>query len=350
MKKLKKLNFKKKPEALPPRITNETVAEHRERILAGGRRFKYPVQYGRRKLVFNTVLISLAAILLTLLFGWWQLYVVQNSSTLAYQATRVLPLPVARVDGHAVRYSDYFMHYRSSIHFSENIDGLDLDNENGQEMKSYFKRRSLDNAITEAYAEKLADELNITVSQEEVDVLLKAHLEVDGQQVSPQAYAAAVDEQYGWSEEEYSRSLERQLLRKKVSVAVDKKAESIKNQLEKELNSDGSNFEEIAKKFEGQVELSAPGRVPNGNTDGGQARAALGLQPGKVSAPFVSRGIDGYYFIKLLDKTDSEVNYISIKVPLTQLNTQLQAIKKDGKIKEYIKVAEVEGQVSTEEE
>ena len=26
------------------RITNETVAEHRERVLAGGRKFKYPLQ------------------------------------------------------------------------------------------------------------------------------------------------------------------------------------------------------------------------------------------------------------------------------------------------------------------
>jgi hypothetical protein len=26
-----------------PRITNETVAEHREKVLAGGRKFKYPV-------------------------------------------------------------------------------------------------------------------------------------------------------------------------------------------------------------------------------------------------------------------------------------------------------------------
>ena len=37
---------KKKAEPeVPSRITNDTVAKHREQILAGGRRFKYPVQY-----------------------------------------------------------------------------------------------------------------------------------------------------------------------------------------------------------------------------------------------------------------------------------------------------------------
>ncbi len=38
----------------PEHITNETVSEYRERILAGGRKFKYPVQYARHRLVIKT--------------------------------------------------------------------------------------------------------------------------------------------------------------------------------------------------------------------------------------------------------------------------------------------------------
>jgi hypothetical protein len=78
---LTKLPGKKKQES-PSRITNDTVAEHRERILAGGRRFKYPVQYSRHKLVINAVVISLVTLLVLLLVGWWQLYLAQNSSSL----------------------------------------------------------------------------------------------------------------------------------------------------------------------------------------------------------------------------------------------------------------------------
>lgn len=348
--KLPKFKSRKKSESLSQRITNETVAEHRERILAGGRRFKYPVQYGRWRLVINTILISLAAVLITTVFGWWQLYVVQNTGNFFYQVVKVLPLPAAKIEGQSVRYSDYLMQYRGSIHFSENIEGLDLDNDNGQEQKNYYKRLALDNAVTESYAEKLAKDLGVSVSNDEVESLLEQHMRADGQQISRQAYRAAISEMYGWSEEEYLRILERQLLRQKVSAAIDNEAKELKEELEDKLNLDGSNFEEVAEQYESRIELSAPGRVPHSNNDGGQAEAALNLTAGEASKPFVARSIDGYYFVKLLEKTDKEVSYLSIKVPLTELSKRLKTIRDSDNIKEHIKVPKVEAPASEEEE
>ena len=77
MKKLKLRRDKPEPEA-PSRITNETVAEHREQVLAGGRRFKYPRQYARHKLVFNALIIIFVTLILAALIIWWQLYSVQT--------------------------------------------------------------------------------------------------------------------------------------------------------------------------------------------------------------------------------------------------------------------------------
>ena len=79
------------------RITNDTVAEHRERILAGGRKFKYPLQYVRHRLVINTVIISTVALAALVSIGWWQLYSAQNTSEFMYKVTQVLPVPVASV-------------------------------------------------------------------------------------------------------------------------------------------------------------------------------------------------------------------------------------------------------------
>ena len=116
---MKKLQFKRREKAnktaIPTRITNETVAEHRERILAGGRRFKYPMQYARHRLVINTILVTVGALVLIAAIGWWQLYPVQNTSTFFYRVTRVLPLPVASVDGESVRYGDYLMYFNSLL-------------------------------------------------------------------------------------------------------------------------------------------------------------------------------------------------------------------------------------------
>jgi len=112
--------IRKQPEVPPSsRITSETVAHHRERILAGGRRFKYPVQYARHKLVFNAILISLSALIVVLFVGWWQLYKAQNTSEFMYRITKVVPMPIASIDGQSVLYSDYLLKYRSSVHYLE---------------------------------------------------------------------------------------------------------------------------------------------------------------------------------------------------------------------------------------
>jgi hypothetical protein len=128
---MKKLRLsKKKNHAAEPdtseRITNETVAEHREKVLAGGRRFKYPVQYAKHRLVINTIIISLVALIAITVVVWWQLYPTQNTSSFFYRITRVIPLPVASVDGHPVPYSDYLAGFRSQEHYLQYKEGVDL--------------------------------------------------------------------------------------------------------------------------------------------------------------------------------------------------------------------------------
>ena len=94
--KAKLLRRKKTDEAeSPSRITNETVAEHREQILAGGRKFKYPVQYSKHKLIVNSVLIAMTSLLVFVLFLWWQLYLVQYTSKFMYRVSQIVPLSVA---------------------------------------------------------------------------------------------------------------------------------------------------------------------------------------------------------------------------------------------------------------
>ena len=126
---MKKISLKRKEktEELPSRITNETVAEHREKILAGGRRFKYPIQYARHRLVAIAIVLAVVAFAATGLLSWWQLYINQSNNALLYRATQVVPVPVASVDGQAVRYSDYLMYYNSSVHFLKKSKQMSLD-------------------------------------------------------------------------------------------------------------------------------------------------------------------------------------------------------------------------------
>ena len=87
----------------------QKVEERREEVLANGRKFKYPLQYAKHKLVFNTIIISVVAIGILVAALWAMLYKFQNTGDVVYRISKVLPVPVAEVDGEKVRFSDYLM-------------------------------------------------------------------------------------------------------------------------------------------------------------------------------------------------------------------------------------------------
>src|SRR6476646_10202076 len=111
------------------RITNETVAEHRERILAGGRKFKYPLQTPKHRIVLVTVLLVVLTVATFFGVFTWSLYVGQNTSQFTQRLTQVLPYPVASVDGRQVRFSDYLLELRSALHYLSTKESVNFKSE-----------------------------------------------------------------------------------------------------------------------------------------------------------------------------------------------------------------------------
>lgn len=347
---MKKLPFKKrnrKKQEAPSRITNETVAEHRERILAGGRRFKYPIQYARHRLVFNTIIVTVAALLLLTFLGWWQLYPMQNTSTFFYRVTRVLPLPVASVDGAMVRYSDYLMYFRSSAHYLQQSEQINLDSEEGRRQLDYIKRKSMDTVIADTYAAKLANELGITVTDDEVDAVIDEDRNTANGRISQETYDASALSILGWSPEEYRQDARNKLIRQKVSYEIDDRAKQRADKAAQLLKSE-SNLAKVAEQLDGEgagaVTVGASGMVPRTNRDGGLSAAAAELDKGKISSAIKTTTGDGYYFVKLLEKTDTQVSYEYLKIPLTEFTDRLATLREEGKIKEFISIPEIENQ------
>jgi hypothetical protein len=348
---MKKLPFRRRKDAkqaIPSRITNETVAEHRERILAGGRRFKYPMQYARHRLVFNTVIVTLVTLLLFAVVGWWQLYLVQNTDSFLYRVTRVLPLPVASVDGEAVRYSTYLMYYNSSAHYLQQSEQVDLSSGDGERQLDYVKRKSMDNVIADAYALKLSRALNITVSEQQVDQVIKNDLNTANGPISQVTYDASALTILGWSPDEYRQDAKSKLIHQEVSYAIDSAAKQKANEAAQLLKTPNPDLVTIASTLGGQgagkVTIGASGMVPLTNSDGGLSAEAAKLQKGQFSPAVKPTTGDGYYFVQLLDKTDTQINYQYIRIPLTVFDEKLAALKKDGKIHEYISIPSVDNQ------
>jgi hypothetical protein len=344
---MKKLiaNFHKKDVRPPSRITNETVAEHREQILAGGRRFKYPIQYARHKLVINALIISISAIIILAVVGWWQLYPAQNSSEFIYRVTTVLPLPVASVDGQPVLYSDYLMKYRSDIHYLEQKEQVSLKSDDGKRQSDYHKRQAMEDVIADAYAMKLAKGLNMAVSDAEVEAFLKMQRQSDNGDVSEQTYNASILDILGWTPDEYRHAIKNKLLRQKVAYEVDKSAlrqsEAVAAQLQAGNSNLGNIVEQVNATGGSKTTYGASGWVPKTNQDGGLSLAASSLQKLQISSvvKVTTNGEYFYYFVRLLDVNDAQISYDYIQIPLNEFTKQLSDLGKAGKVTEYISIS-----------
>lgn len=347
---MKKLSLKLRKKAVEQpssRITNETVAEHRERILAGGRRFKYPMQYARHRLVFNTIIISLVALALIVVLIWQQLYVAQNTGTFLYRVTKALPIPVASVDDEPVRYSDYLMQYRFNIYYLEQKDKLNTSSEDGKRQVIYHKNQAMDKAVEYAYASKLARENNVSLSKDQINNLLEKQRHVGDVVVSKEAYDAVILDHYNWTPDEYEHELTNQLLLQEVTYKIDQTANKKKDAVAQAVKDPQANFDKIAEAQGGKgvekVTVGTSGLVLKNNRDGGLSEAAAKLTKGQISGPIKpTAGLgkplagDGFYFIKLLDINDTQLNYSFIRIPVTEFSNKLKAVREQGKVHNYI--------------
>lgn len=333
--------IKKKEEK---KTEQEKVDERREEVLAAGRKFKYPLQWTKHRVVINTVLISLVVLAIIITSGWLALYQFNMTDDMLFRITKVVPVPVATVDEESVRFSDYLMFYRSSLLSIERQSGQ-VDNDSSVEaLRAQYMRSALSEAEEYAYANKLAKELNITVSQEEVTKELERHLSLGGVERSEEAFLKIVKENFGLDKDEYEHMLYLTILKAKVEMEIDEAANKTANEVERMLAENGGNYTAIAESLGDKVEYQETGGlVDSQNIDGGRASEAIKLEPGQQSGRFVSINGDGYYFVKLINRTETEVNFVSIKVPFTEFKNRFDALHEEGKINELITIPEENG-------
>lgn len=330
-------------QAAPSKITNDTIAEHREKVLADGRRYKYPFQYAKHKLVINAVIIVVAAVVVLGVITWQQLYVAQNSSNLLYRVTKLLPLPVAQVGDVSALYRDYLLNYRSPEHFLKNYWDTNQDSEIGKAQLEYAKRQALDTAIADAYARKIAGEKSLTVSEEEIDAEI-AHIRSAGNgQLTVEAYDASAQKFLGMSPNDTREILRNGLLRSKVAFALDDKATTLKDKTTALLAKNSNDFDKVAallnKEESDSVNAGVSGLIDRTDRlDGISAAEVANLPEGKTSEVLKSITGDGYYFVRVVEKTDRQVSFAFLQIPLKAFKQQLADLRSQGKIREYIKI------------
>ena len=249
------------------RITNETVAEHREEVLSSARKYIYPLPHSKHRIVKLSVMILVTAVVCFFVWCMLALYRFQSTSAFVYDVTRIIPFPVAKVGGNFVSYESYLFELRHYIHYYETQQQANFSTAGGKIQLTNYKKQMMQDVINNAYVNQLAAQYHVSVSDQEVNNEVTLIREENRLGSSQQVFSDVLKEFYGWTINDFKRELKQQLLAQKVVAALDTGTEQRAQQALAKINK-GAKFEDVAKQM----------------SDDASTRNHGGQYPGLVSA------------------------------------------------------------------
>ncbi len=333
---------KPEPTADDVRVTNETVAARREEVLAGARKFIYPLGAPKHRVVKWSVAILAAAVVLFFSFCLLELYKFQDTSSFIYGVTQVVPFPVAVVDHHFVSYNDYLFELRRYMHYYETQQHADFNTKQGKQQLAVFRQRSFDQAIQQSYVGELADKNNVSVSDSDIDAAVALVRTQNRLGASDQVFQSVLSEFWGWSVGDFRRELRQELLAQKVVSKLDTATHTRANSTMTQLQQ-GADFATLAKQVSDD-QLTKP----NGGDYGSLIdRANAQLAPQVVEALFklevghYSWVIDTGYSLEIVKVTQvqgTQLRASHISFNFLPITTYTDPLKKSEPVHGLIKL------------
>jgi hypothetical protein len=202
-----------------PQITSESIAEHREEVLKGARKYIYPLQHSKRKIVAITITVIIAAIIGLFVYCYFALYRYYQYNTFVYRVTQVVPFPVAKTGGKYVDYENYLFELRHRVHYYESQQQSNV--AANPDQLGLFRKQSLQAVIDNAYVVQLASSHHIGVSDKEVDARMTEVRNQNRLGGNNKVFSDVLRDYWGWSINDFRRSLKQEILAEKVSAALD---------------------------------------------------------------------------------------------------------------------------------
>jgi hypothetical protein len=323
-----------------PRITNETIAEHREEVLSSARKYIYPLQHSLHRIV--TISTTIFAVLVVAFFVYcvFSLYKFNSTSTFMYRVTQVVPFPIAKAGSHWVSYENYLFELRHYIHYYQTQQKVDFNNDSGKQQLNAFRKVALESVINEAYVKQLAEDHKVTVNDKELNdeiTLLRSQNRLGG---SDQVFEDVLREFWGWSMDDFKRELKTQMLAQKVVSIMDTethaRAQNVLTQLQ-----NGSDFVAVAKQYSDDVSTKGNGgdygfAIDKTNRDlPPQVIDALfklnaGQISGMIETPF------GIEIVKVREVEGNTVRASHILLQFKPTSTYIDPLKNKEKAKQFI--------------
>lgn len=326
-----------------PRITNETVAEHREEVLKGARRFKYPLEHSKHKIVVVSAGLLITALVAFFVAITINLYRLQSTTEFTYRVTQIVPFPVAKVGKHYVSYESYLFELRRYMHYYRTQQQVDFSTDSGKVQLARYKPRALQKVVEGVYVKELAQKNGISVSDAEVRDALSM-LRAQNRLSSDKDLASVIQRFYDWSIDDLRRQLKQELLEQKVAAALDEETAAKANDVLKQIQA-GGDFATLA----GQ-HSSDQATKGNGGQYGDAAitvgsqevspviiRELSRLKPGEVSPVIMTP--TSYEIVKLLEVDGSgKYKAAHIELRFKEISTYLAAEAAKTKVKTYITI------------
>lgn len=326
-----------------PKITNETIAEHRETVLKGARKYKYPLERSKHAIVRVTVGLLAAAIVGFLVATLLNLYKFQSTSEFTYRVTQVLPFPVAKAGSNFVSYESYLFEMRRYMHYYETQQKVDFASESGKLQLAAYKPQALTRVINEAYIKQLAKKNGVTVSNTEVTAAVD-RLRIQNQLGGDDKELAAVTQKFfNWSLDDLKRRLRDELLAQKVAAKLDVTSLNWAQEVAKQVKS-GADFAALAAQYsEDQATKASGGQYAdealkdNGTGVFPQVYAELKrLKPGEVSGVITTP--TSFEVVKLISADNGVLKAAHIELKIKDISTFIAPLEKDRPSKRFIRV------------
>jgi len=314
-----------------PRITNETVAEHREEVLSSARKYIYPLQHSLRRIVTIS-----AGIFLVLLVGFFvycllALYRFNSTSTFVYRVSQVMPFPVAKSCGQYVSYENYLFELRHYIHYYQTQQKVDFNSVAGKQQLVAFRNVALQTVMNNACVKKLAAQHRITVTNQELDTEISLLRSQNRLGDNNAVFQDVLKEFWGWSLDDFKLELKTQMLAQKVVSTLDMathvRAQNILTQLH-----NGGDFATLAKQHPEDLNTKSNGgdygfAIDKTNRDLSPqvVDELFKLQPGQISA-IVETPV-GLEILKVNEKDGNTVRASHIYFAFKNINDYTNSLK-----------------------
>lgn len=324
-----------------PRITNETVGEHREEVLSSARKYIYPLQHSKHRIVRVSLGLLAAAVAGFFVLTTFSLYKSQNTGGFIYDVTRIAPFPVAKAGDSWVSYESYLFELRRNMHYYQTQQQADFTTKDGKTQLQRLKRQAMDQVVQDAYVKQLAAQNGVSVSNQDVDNQLELLRSQNRLGNNERVFREVLNQFWGWSENDFRRELKQQLLKQAVVYKLDSetvaKAESTLQQL-----NNGADFGQLAKQLSADPltkdsngaypqPISLKDReLPPALTD-----ALLKLKPGQVS-PIIKTGYS-LEIVKLLETGNGTVKAAHIQFNLKDINFYVKPQQQKHPSHQYIR-------------